>query len=276
MTGDEITQIRDVERAFRLDDLHVRQDGGGRIVEAYAAVFDQPTEVMDQDGHYNETIDRGAFTRTLQHKGLNFGVLFNHGRTIDGAPYPAASMPIGVPLEIKTDDTGVWTATRYLDNPLADWALDAITQGAIKSQSFSGRFRRSMRSWPEGRGQSARALISRKEVEMREYGPAVFAAYTGAAILGTRSQVLPALPGFEPSAVSQMFARSLMSLPPQEVAQWLQQFETVTTPAGDTEPLDGTPTGRADHTGTDTRKHSDPKTAIRERITAYRAKLSQE
>jgi phage head maturation protease len=82
-------------------------------------------------------------------------VLFNHGRTVDGAPNPAATLPIGVPLEVRADERGVFTATRYLDNPLADHVLDAIKAGAIRAQSFSGRFTKSVRSYPGGRGRGS-------------------------------------------------------------------------------------------------------------------------
>lgn len=251
---EELTQIRSVERAFVMDDMTVRSDGSGRIVEAYAAVFSTRTEVMDQDGHYNEELSPSAFTRTLQHRGLNFGVLFNHGRTIDGAPNPAGTMPIGVPLEVRADEHGIFTATRYLDNPLANSVLDAIKNRALKAQSFSGRFRRSVRSYPEGRGR-ALPLITRTEIEMREYGPAVFAAYEGAEILGTRQ--------------ADLFVRSLLAVRPEDRLQWLSQFEGTTT-LEDTESLQvGTPTGLAGSTD-DAREHSARSEKIRERIRVYR------
>jgi phage head maturation protease len=121
--ADELN-ARPVSRAYALDDLHVRSDGSGRVVEAYAATFQHRAEIMDQDGHYHEELAPTSFTTTIATRGLNFGVLFNHGRTIDGEPNPSATMPIGVPLEVKADERGVFTATRYLDNPLADQALD--------------------------------------------------------------------------------------------------------------------------------------------------------
>lgn len=213
--SDEQLPTRSCDRAYALEDLHVRSDGSGRVVEAYAAAFNVRTEIYDQDGHYNETLPGTSFDRTIQHKGVNFGVLFNHARTVDGDPNPTATMPIGVPLEVRTDERGVFTATRYLDNPLADQVLDAIKNGAIKAQSFSGRFTRSMRSHPEGRGKGALPLITRHEVEMREYGPAVFAAYKEAAILGTRAE---------------QFIRALLEMPAEKQASWLQQFEGSTTP----------------------------------------------
>lgn len=240
----ETMPVRPVERQIILDDIHVRQDGDGRTVEAYAAVFGHRSEIRDQDGHYMEELDPASFNRTIQHKGpAGFGVLFNHGRTVDGTPNPYATMPIGVPLEVRADERGVFTATRYLDNPLAEDVLGAIKAGALKAQSFSGRFLRSIRSYPGGSSRAkSTPLITRMEVDMREYGPAVFAAYDGAAILGTRSTGL-----LEPSPLAVLFTRGLMALPREEALAWLQQFETGTTPLlGDTEPATGgTPEGTA-------------------------------
>jgi len=265
MSNDEILQTRSVERTFVNDDIHVRSDGGGRIVQAYAAIFDTQTEVADQDGHYNETLSKGAFTRTLQHKGTNFGVLFNHGRTIDGEPNPAATMPIGVPLVVRSDEKGLYTETRYLDNPLADHVLNAIKEGALRSQSFSGRFQRSVRTYPQGRSDSKLPLITRQEVALREYGPAVFAAYEGAAILGTRS-------------ATDLFVRSLLAIPAGEKRiEWLQQFEGFGTLLAADAPttLLGTPDGLAESPDQDARNpHSDRAIQIRERITAFRTKTS--
>jgi HK97 family phage prohead protease len=257
--SDEIIQTRPVQRMITLDDIHIRSDGSGRIVEAYAAVFGVRTEIMDQDGHYNEDLGRSAFTRTLQHKGTNFGVLFNHGRTVDGEPNPAATMPIGVPIEVRADERGLFTATRYLDNPLADHVLNAIKEGALRAQSFSGRFRRSVRSYPDGRQSGALPLITRNEIELREYGPAVFAAYGDAAILGTRN--------------ADMFLRSLLAIPAGAARiEWLQKFEGFDTPLMDTGSLPlGTPDGSAGQTD-DAREHSARSVQIRERITAFRNK----
>jgi HK97 family phage prohead protease len=224
-TVDELLPTRPCDRTYSLEDLHVRSDGSGRVVEAYAAAFNVRSEVMDQDGHYNEVLTRTSFDRTIQHKGLNFGVLFNHGRTIDGTPNPQATLPIGVPLEVQADERGVFTATRYLNNPLADWVLDAVKDGAIRAQSFSGKFTKSVKSYPDGHGRSVLPLITRQEVNMREYGPAVFAAYEQAAILGTRAE---------------QFVRALLMKSPDEQAEWLKQFEGFATPLLDSAEGTGT------------------------------------
>lgn len=253
-TTEEMLPTRGVERQYVLDDLHVRADGTGRIVEAYAAVFDTPAEIRDQDGHYMENLAPTSFDRTIQHKGTGFGVLFNHGRTVDGAPNPLATMPIGVPVEVKSDGRGVFTATRYLNNPLADQVLDGIRAGAIRAQSFSGRYTKSRRDLST-RARTGLPTIHRLEVDMREYGPAVFAAYTDAAILGTRSM--------------ELFARALLQLDPDKRLDFLSQFEGLTTqPEGaDPEALeqhsDNGPAA-ADDPATD--GHSARQTQLRDRI----------
>ena len=227
MITEEITPVRTCTRAFAIEDLTVRSDGSGRVVEAYAAVFNDPSEIMDQEGHYVEVLAAGSFTKTIREKGPTdngpgrFGVLFNHGRTVDGASSDTYSMPIGVPLEVASDARGVYTATRYLDNPVASQVLDAIKAGAIRAQSFSGRFIKSARTWPDGRGRDAMARIVRHEVDMREYGPAVFAAYESAMILGTRAEV---------------FLNALLSASPDERLSLLSQFEINTSTTVGTSP----------------------------------------
>src|SRR6516164_4047723 len=41
-------------RSFDLTDISVRAGGDGRTVEAYAAIFDAPSAIRDQDGDYDE------------------------------------------------------------------------------------------------------------------------------------------------------------------------------------------------------------------------------
>lgn len=261
----EALPTRPCERMFTLEDLHVRSEGGdGREVEAYAAAWKDKngravrTEIRDQDGHYLEELLSTSFNRTISHRGTDFGVLFNHGRTVDGAPNPAATMPIGVPLEIRTDERGVYTRTRYLNNPLADWVLDAIKQKAIRGQSFSGAFRKSVRSRP---ADSRIPLITRHEVEMREYGPAVFPAYADAMILGSRAE---------------MFMRTLLATPADKRLDWLQQFE-LTTPELDPVGSDGTSTLEpAVASADDSQPHSARSTPLAQRIRAERQRRGME
>jgi len=187
---DELLRTRPFEgRSYLISDLSVRANGDGRTVDAYCAAFNTRAEIQDQDGHYEETITPGSFDKTIAENGVNVGVFYNHARTIYGTPADSFSVPIGVPVAApKADAHGVLTATRYLDNPLADNILDAVKQGAIKAQSFSGRFIQSKRIRAERAG--ALPQIHRNEVALREYGPTPFPAYGQAHVVGTRSAEL--------------------------------------------------------------------------------------
>lgn len=178
-------------RAFPLEDCSIRSGGDGRTVEAYAAVFGSTAPVSDQDGNYLERIAPGAFDATLTKHGTRFGVLFNHGLTIYGTPSDRGSMPIGTPLEVRADARGLYTVTRYNATPLADEALEGIRSGSITAQSFQGRFvasdikppRGGFRPNPDG----SLRTVTRTEIALKEYGPAVFAVYPDAAIVGVRA-----------------------------------------------------------------------------------------
>ena len=175
-------------RVVALDDIQVRAKGDGRTVEAYAAVFDSPTEVKDIDGHYLEVIGQRAFDRTLHNRGTRFGVFYNHARTIHGTPSEMGSVPLGTPVQVRADARGLLTVTRYNKTHLADQILEAIRNGDITGQSFTGRF---LQSHPDRGPWRARAgrltTVTRKEIALVEYGPTPIPAYEDASILGVRA-----------------------------------------------------------------------------------------
>lgn len=188
-------------RLYPLEDMHIIRgaDGGdGRTVEAFAAVFDDPAEIHDFEGHYVETIDRAAFNKVIADASRARGglpgsvkVLYNHGMTIQGTPSERFSMPIGVPVEIRAEQRGLLTRTRYNDTPLAEEILENIRSGSITSQSFTGRIVRSdpqLRRGDRYRPDSTGSLrtVRRTELGLREYGPVLWPAYSGAEILGVR------------------------------------------------------------------------------------------
>lgn len=180
-------------RSFPLDDIRIRSGGDGRTVEAYAAVFDTPTEIKDQDGHYHEVIGRSAFDKTIAERGNRFGVFFNHGMTLHGTPSERHSMPIGTPIEVRADTRGVLTVTRYNKTQLADEVLESINSGAITGQSFSGRMiQSSPRRGPYRARGGELPVVTRTEIAMREYGPTPMPAYEDAAITNVRSLLLSA------------------------------------------------------------------------------------
>jgi HK97 family phage prohead protease len=187
-------------RLYPLEDIHIvrsADEKDGRIVEAYATVFGEPAEIHDHEGHYIETIDPAAFNKVLadlsrSRRGLaQVKVLYNHGRTIDGSASDKYSMPIGVPVEIRPEARGLLTRTRYSRTATGEEILSLIEDQAITSQSFTGRIvrsdpqlRRGDRHRPDSAGQLR--TVCRTELGLREYGPVLWPAYSGAEILGVR------------------------------------------------------------------------------------------
>ena len=187
-------------RTYELEDIHIvraaQGDSTGRLVEAYAAVWNQPAEIQDFEGHYVEEIDPAAFNKVvadLSRSRGGFGkvkVMYNHGMTIHGTPSERGSMPIGTPVEIRPETRGLLTLTRYSETPFADEVLENIRNGAITAQSFTGRIvrsdpqlRRGGRHRPRN-GQLTR--VRRTELGLKEFGPTPFEAYSGAEIVGVR------------------------------------------------------------------------------------------
>ncbi|HET9973465.1 MAG TPA: HK97 family phage prohead protease, partial [Streptosporangiaceae bacterium] len=192
----------EIFRYYPLDDIRVMRaaDGepSGRVVEAYATVFDEPAEIHDGQGHYMEVIDRAAFDQVLAKISRSRGgfggavrVLFNHGKTMEGVPAPEFQRPIGKALDIRPDGRGLLTRTEYAKKPFAEEILDDIREGRITGQSFVGGI---VRSDPELRGPGDKyrgrngvlATVRRLALGLREYGPVLYGAYTGAEFLGVR------------------------------------------------------------------------------------------
>jgi HK97 family phage prohead protease len=198
--GGSSSMSRTLVRPWPLEDIRIVSradgDGSGRLVEAYATVFDTPVEIRDHQGHYQEIIDRGAFDRTLERIRRGRGgiagairVLYNHGKTMEGMPAPEFQRPIGKPVDIHPDGRGLVTRTEYARTPLAEEILDDIREGRITAQSFEGP---DLRSDPALRGPGDRyrkkggvlPAVRRMSLGLLNYGPALFAANPHAEFLG--------------------------------------------------------------------------------------------
>jgi HK97 family phage prohead protease len=225
--------MTDFIRAVALDDIRIRSGGTGRTVEAYAAIFDEPAEIMDQDGHYYEVNHAAAFNRSIQHHSGRFPVIYNHGMTVAGTPSDRGSVPIGVSTEVRADKRGVLTVSEYGNSELADEVLEAIRMGAVKAQSYGGRFLRSDPRVPRGGFRAAMdgklRTVTRLEVKMREFGPTPFPAFAGAAITGIRAQQV---------------LSALLTAPAERRAALLNQLDHLATPLDEVDPAD------VDNTGT--------------------------
>lgn len=164
--------------------------GDGRTVEAYATVFDVPTEITDGQGHYLEVIDRTSFNRTLSHGIDTVGFFYHHGLTLHGTPSDLGSVPIGSPLEIRPDARGLLTVTRFNRSDLAEAVLEAIRSGDVKGYSFRGKiFKSNPSRVPKVTRSGGLPTIRRTELGLMEYGPTPTPAYRDAGILAIRSEL---------------------------------------------------------------------------------------
>jgi HK97 family phage prohead protease len=204
----------EILRFYPLDDIRIVSradgDGTGRVVEAYAAVFDEPAEIKDHEGHYEESIDRGAFDQVLARIQRTRGglasavrVLYNHGQTMHGQEAPEFQKPLGKPLDVRPDGRGLLTRTEYGKTPLAEEILEMIRGGSITAQSFVGGI---LQSDPQLKGPGDRyrarngalTRVRRLGLGLREYGPVLYAAYPGAEFLGVRMGTPELANSFDP------------------------------------------------------------------------------
>jgi len=192
---------RQLTRPFMVDDLHIMRaaegESSGRVVEGYAAVFNQPQPIRDSQGEYEEVIDPHAFDSALTRMSERRGgigsavrVLFNHGKSIEGHPAPEFQKPIGRAQAITPDSRGLLTRTEFNRTALAEEVLELIRSGSITGMSFQGN---DLRSDPPLRGPGDKyrrrsggglATVRRMMLSLMEYSPVVFEAYPGAEFLG--------------------------------------------------------------------------------------------
>lgn len=173
------------------------ENGDGRTLEGYAAVFNQPTEINSWEGHFNETIAPGAFKKTLRDR--KPVMQFDHGRDARTGTVPIASIQ-----EAKEDGNGLKVKARMFDNPVVEPIRQAIEGGAINGMSF--RFEPVRDEWRDAKGGEVqpeelydllyggraadpkRLPLQRtiREVKLYEMGPVVNPAYVGTTV-GVRS-----------------------------------------------------------------------------------------
>lgn len=175
-------------RHFPLESIEIKRSGDGRTVEAYAAVFDTPTYINDEFGEYEEVIAKTAFNRTLAHGISRIAVFYHHGMTLYGTPSDLGSVPIGHPQDVRVDNKGLFTVTRFNKTDLADSVLEAIRNGDIRGYSFRGAIYQSTpNKMPRRKPGQPMPRVTRTELGLREYGPTPTPAYPDASILAVRS-----------------------------------------------------------------------------------------
>lgn len=118
-------------RQFTVSALEMRDgQGDATTLEGYASITGAPYDVRDFLGEYAETIERGAFKRTLAAKD-DVRLLLNH----DGMPLARTSAGT---MDLEEDDTGLRVAAR-LDrrSSLVNDVAIAMERGDLSEMSFA-------------------------------------------------------------------------------------------------------------------------------------------
>ncbi|WP_031039888.1 HK97 family phage prohead protease [Streptomyces sp. NRRL F-5650] len=217
---------RDLMRSapFQLVRADGDEEGDGRTLTGYAALFGVDTEINSWEGNFTEKIRKGAFRKTIREQ--TPVLQFDHGR------HPLiGSIPIGAIGDLREDDQGLYVEARITDNWLMQPIRDAIAEESINGMSF--RFEVVREEWrdvngkvvkpeevyellwmPGDRGPLQRELI---ELKCRELGPVVFPAYAGTSVSVRARDVADVLVHDEHSArrLRAALARDAPQLAPQ-------------------------------------------------------------
>lgn len=157
-----------ISRAF-VSDIEIRSDGGGRTVHGIVVPFDRVARVSDGGPSYMEGFRRGAFARTIQHRGDRVKLLSQHN---------ARTNPLGRATLLREDSAGLYGEFHVSRTAAGDEALELLKDGAL--DSFSVGFS------PIQHKRDAEA-VWRTEVGLREASLVTFPAYEGALVGGVRS-----------------------------------------------------------------------------------------
>lgn len=158
-----------VSRAF-VADIEVRSGGDGRTIHGILVPFNRTARVSDGGPFYNEGFRRGAFTRTIQHKGDRVKLLSQH---------QARMNPLGRATLLREDSAGLYGEFRVSATAAGDEALELVRDGAL--DSFSVGFT------PMRHERDENKTVWRTEVGLRETSLVTFPAYEDALISGVRS-----------------------------------------------------------------------------------------
>lgn len=152
-------------------------EGDGLTLAGYAAVFNSPTRIDSWEGHFDETIARGAFSKTINAR-ERVVVQFDHGKH----PF-FGSLPLGRIEQMREDDHGLYVEVRLSDNWFTQPIRDAIRDEAVTGMSFRFSVPEGGDDWRQGAEVQERTI---REVKLYELGPVVFPAYADTSV-GVRS-----------------------------------------------------------------------------------------
>lgn len=157
---------------FSLTEFRAEQEGDKKFLSGYAAVFNQPTEMM----WFREVVKPGAFTRALKEK-QDVRALINHdanlvlGRSKSGT------------LQLSEDNRGLKFRLEMPNTTYAADALECIQRGDMDQCSFS--FRAVKQTWIDEKDPESGQMRTRRElndVDLSDISIVVYPAYEGTSV----------------------------------------------------------------------------------------------
>lgn len=166
-----------VERRFLSMTVECRdgEEGDGRTVEGYAAVFDTDADL----GSFTERIERGAFDAALHDPQLDVAALFNH----DQNQILARNRGGEGNLQLWTDEKGLKYRFQLGNQSYAQDLAINLRMGLVNQSSFAFSIKED--EWSMRDGRDHRVI---KDVRLHDISPVVFAAYGEATAASIRSQ----------------------------------------------------------------------------------------
>lgn len=148
-------------------------DSDGSNMTGYSIVYNQWTQINDQDGRYLERVAPGAAARAVKDRGDRILVMYDHGRH----PY-IGQAPIAAPRALWEDERGLFGWDRLHDSPSFDLVRANLKAGTIKGQSFRFSVFDGGDTWESAKrdGLRRRTLTA---LDIIERGPVNFPAYPG-------------------------------------------------------------------------------------------------
>ena len=149
--------------------LETREENGERIIEGYAALYDNETNI----GPFKESISRGAFDNVLDN---DVRALINHdpslvlGRTSSGT------------LELTSDDVGLKYRVKLGNQQYATDLYESIQRGDISQSSFA--FTIKDQTWSEDR--SSRSVD--EVAQLLDVSPVTYPAYKEATVVAREEE----------------------------------------------------------------------------------------
>lgn len=168
--GDEIEG-----RFFRVNvTLRAKKDDDeGPVLEGYAALFDEWTQIGGDSWGFMESIAPGAFARSLK-EDEDIKAFFNHdGNQVLGSTFAKTA-------EFTEDAKGLRSVIYPPDTVAGRDVVTLVKRGDVRGMSFMFQVRKDEWTEPEKKGELPKRRVL--EVKLYEAGPVTFPAYEATSI----------------------------------------------------------------------------------------------